>query len=129
MPFWTRCAFPPTLSRCRPRVEVVGVEPEIAELTLLGVDPESYAALHEPELVGGTFLDQPDTIVLPVVVAINNHLHAGDEVTLKAGDHIVALTVAGRLKMESEGIGVGGSPFGLCAPENSSNPGRSVGAD
>ncbi|GAG34727.1 unnamed protein product, partial [marine sediment metagenome] len=46
-----------------------GIAPPITELTLLGVDPESYVALHEPELAGGTFLDGPDTIVLPMVVA------------------------------------------------------------
>ena len=84
------------------RVKVEGVDPQIAGLTLLGVDPEAYQALHEPELAGGAFLNGPDTIVLPMVVAINNHLHAGDEITLlvpsraegKAGDRVVALTVA-----------------------------------
>jgi putative ABC transport system permease protein len=102
----------PDVERVSPslRVEAESIDPEISKLTLLGVDPESYAALHEPELAGGAFLDQPDTVVLPMVITIDNHLHVGDEITLKAGDRVVALTVAGRLKMESEGVGVGQSP-------------------
>ncbi|HUX75530.1 MAG TPA: FtsX-like permease family protein [Anaerolineae bacterium] len=87
-----------------------GVDPEIAgtdrqtgfPLTLLGVDPESYAALHEPELAGGTFLDEPNTIVLPVMIAIENELSVGDEVTLESGGHRVTAIVTGRLKLKQD---------------------------
>lgn len=89
-----------------------GVDPQIGELTLLGVDPESYAAIHAPELVGGTFLDEPDailvkgersdSIVLPMMVAIDNGLNVGDEVTLAADGQKATLTVAGRLKLERD---------------------------
>jgi len=64
----------PGVDRVSPslRVGVGGVDPEIDELILLGVDPKSYAAIHEPELAGGAFLDGPDSIVLPMMVAIEN---------------------------------------------------------
>jgi putative ABC transport system permease protein len=95
-----------------------GVAPEIAELTLLGVHPEPYAALHEPELTGGAFLDGPDTIlikcelcsrgsrsgsiVLPVMVAIENGLSVGDEVTLAVEGRTVTLKVSGRLRLAQD---------------------------
>ena len=87
-----------------------GVDPEIAgaglptvpPLTLLGVDPEIYADLHQLELANGAFLDRPDTIVLPMKVAIDHGLNVGDEVTLAAEGRKVTLTVAGRLKLEQD---------------------------
>jgi len=84
------------------RVEAEGVDPEITSLTLRGVDPEPYQALHEPELSGGTFLDEPDSIVLPMMVAIDHGLHVGDEITLRAGERTGTLTVGGRLKLEQD---------------------------
>ncbi|MEE8389437.1 MAG: FtsX-like permease family protein, partial [Anaerolineae bacterium] len=102
------------------RVEVEGVDPEISSLTLLGVDPESYAALHEPELAGGAFLDRPDTIVLPVDTALRHSLNVGDEVALlapsvaegRAGDRVVVLTIAGRLTVGQDAI----LPYGGQSP-------------
>jgi putative ABC transport system permease protein len=103
------------------RVEGEGVRPAISRLTLLGVDPEAYHTLHGPELAGGTFLDEPDAIVLPMMVAIEHGLHIGDEVTLRVpgtvegdvGDRFVTLTVVGRLKMKADSVPVGQSPTAL----------------
>lgn len=93
------------------RVEAELGAPPITELTLLGVDPESYSTLHEPELAGGAFLDEPDTIVLPMAMIINHRLSVGDEVTVAAGGRRVTLTVAGRLSVGQDGIlPYGGQP-------------------
>ncbi len=75
-------------------------ERETHELTLLGVNPESYAGLHEPELADGAFLDGPNTIVLPMAVAMDHGLSVGDQVVLKLGQRLETLTVAGRLQLE-----------------------------
>ncbi|UCC63252.1 MAG: ABC transporter permease [Anaerolineae bacterium] len=83
------------------RIEAQGVRPAIPHLTLLGVDPEAYGALHQPTLVGGTFLDSPDTIVLPVSLALRHGLYIGDRVTLAVGGRTATLTVSGRLKTEA----------------------------
>ena len=85
------------------RVEAEGIHPAIPRLVLLGVDPEAYRALHEPELVSGAFLDGPDTLVLPVTIALRHGLHKGDEFTLTAGERTVTLTVSGRLAAEHDG--------------------------
>ncbi|MCP4541956.1 MAG: FtsX-like permease family protein [Chloroflexi bacterium] len=84
------------------RVEVEGVDPEIVELVLLGVDPEVYQELHEPELVGGTFLAELNTIVLPMAVAIDNGLSVGDTIALQLGERRETLTVSGRLRLEQD---------------------------
>ncbi len=81
------------------RVEVEGVAPQIGELILLGVDPRSYAAVHEPALAGGAFLDEPNTIVLPVLMAIENGLSVGDRITLGAAGRTVTVKISGRLKL------------------------------
>jgi len=85
------------------RVEAEGIHPMIPRLALLGVDPEAYQALHGPELVSGAFLDGPDTLVLPVTIALRHGLHRGDEFTLAAGERTVTLTVSGRLAAEHDG--------------------------
>ncbi len=82
------------------RVEVEGVDPEIGELILLGVDPESYAAIHEPELANGAFLDRPDTIVLPMELALESGLNVGDKVAVAVDAQRLTLAVAGRLRIE-----------------------------
>jgi hypothetical protein len=63
-----------------------GTEPEDARLTLRGVEPRAFAELDHPQLANGTFLDRPDTIVLPMQVAIERGLNVGDVVTLHAVD-------------------------------------------
>ncbi len=82
------------------RVEAKTVDVAIGNLTLLGVEPESYQAIHKPELAGGAFLTAPDTIVLPVVIAIKHGLRVGDKITLKTGDQSATLTIVGRLKLK-----------------------------
>ncbi len=99
----------PDVERVSPslRVEAKGVDPQIGELTLLGVDPESYAAIHAPELVGGTFLDEPDAIVLPMAVAIDNGLNVGDTIALQSDGRRETLTVSGRLRLEQDVTALG----------------------
>jgi ABC-type antimicrobial peptide transport system permease subunit/class 3 adenylate cyclase len=94
----------PDVDRASPslRVEVEGIDPEIPALALLGVEPESYIDLFQPEVANGAFLDQPDTIVLPMMIAIDKGLNVGEQVTLKSGRHEARLTVAGRLKLEQD---------------------------
>ena len=86
-----------------PRPAAGGAQPGISPLTLLGVEPEAYQALHDLELAGGAFLDGPDTIVLPVAVAIDHDLYVGDKLQVRARgqDTPLTLTVAGRLRAES----------------------------
>ncbi|MCP5101622.1 MAG: FtsX-like permease family protein, partial [Chloroflexi bacterium] len=75
--------------------------PAIDDLNLLGVDPETYQALHQPQLAGGAFLDTPDTILLPVLMAVEHGLQVGDEVVVMANGRSRTLTLAGRLKIET----------------------------
>ena len=93
------------------RVEAEVVRPAIPRLTLLGVDPAAYQAVHQPELANGTFLGGPDTIVLPIGVAMDAGLNVGDEMALLGvGDRtvsgnaqdVITLTVAGRLRLEED---------------------------
>jgi putative ABC transport system permease protein len=94
------------------RLEAVAIRPTLLRLTLLGVDPAAYQALHRPELADGAFLPGADTIVLPAEIASPAGLQVGDEIVLAAGDpaalrpdrNAVALTVSGRLKAERDGI-------------------------
>jgi putative ABC transport system permease protein len=70
----------------------------IANYQLLGVDP-SYPAIHKPGLADGTFLPDPNSILLPMSLAIRNNWRTGDEIELKAGDHAVTVKVSGRIKL------------------------------
>lgn len=81
------------------RVAASAIRPSIAHLTVLGVKPDSYLALHEPDLVQGIFLDRPDGIVLPSVLTTHgdDELHIGDEVSLAFGKRLVTLTITGKL--------------------------------
>ncbi|MFZ5918686.1 MAG: FtsX-like permease family protein [Chloroflexota bacterium] len=86
------------------------IVPQIPSLVLLGVEPGPYQALHEPELAGGAFLDGPDSIVLPLDIALRHGLHTGDEITLAVGDLALTLTVAGRLNVEPGSLPTGLAP-------------------
>lgn len=70
-------------------------------LTLRGVDADSYAAIFQPELAGGAFLDRPGRIVLPVSTALAHNLALGDTVRLSRGGQDVKLIVNGRLAIEN----------------------------
>lgn len=86
------------------RVQAEGVRPAIPRLTLLGVDPETYQTLHELELANGAFLDGPDTIALPMMIAIDHGLNVGDEVTVAFEGRKLTLTVSGRLGVDRHAI-------------------------
>ncbi len=105
----------PDVERLSPslRVEAEAIDLAAPRLTLMGVDPDIYHIVHEPQLADGTFLDKPDTIVLPVLVALDNNLRVGDQVVLRAGDRRVSLVVAGRLAAEGRDAVV---PRGQMAP-------------
>jgi putative ABC transport system permease protein len=91
-------------------VDVVAHVPDTIETTIVGVDPKGYVEIYQPELVNGTFLDGPDTIVLPMALAIQNGLNVGDEVTLAYGKCSTRLVVVGRLKVEQDLSAVDGAP-------------------
>jgi putative ABC transport system permease protein len=86
----------------RVKAGITGAGLPTVPLTLLGVHPETYQALHEPELANGAFLDGPDTIVLPMVIAIDRGLNVGDEIVLGLGESRLTFTVSGRLKLEQD---------------------------
>jgi putative ABC transport system permease protein len=129
------------------RIEADRVDPAMPRQVLLGVDPAAYVLLHEPELVDGSFLDGPGTIVLPMAVATSWGLRTGDEVALgslgAANGRTVSLTVAGQLEAQRElealaadssvafvPLGVAqalaGAPGGLSSIEVSLRPGVGI---
>ncbi|MBN1888343.1 MAG: FtsX-like permease family protein [Thermoflexales bacterium] len=75
---------------------------QIGELTLLGVEPSSYLALHKLELANGAFLDAPDSIVLPMALALDHSLNIGDELVVSTPAHTATLRIAGRLQIEQD---------------------------
>ncbi|MFZ5915978.1 MAG: ABC transporter permease, partial [Chloroflexota bacterium] len=97
-------------------VEAEGVNPIIPRLVLAGVDPQVYQTLHQPDLAGGDFLDRPDTVVLPVAIALGHNLNIGDAVTLRLGERSVTLTVAGRLETETNVEALAGGSSTAFAP-------------
>ncbi len=129
------------------RVEAGGIDPALPRQVLLGVDPVAYVRLHQPELADGSFLDGPQTIVLPMAVAASRGLRTGDQLTLRfpgaATASTVTLTVAGRLAAQGEiealaadsGIAfvpldvaqaLAGTPGGLSSVEVSLRPGVAI---
>ncbi|MCP4423033.1 MAG: FtsX-like permease family protein, partial [Chloroflexi bacterium] len=92
----------PDIAHIAPTLELNASSPDIQSLALLGVEPDSYQALHQPELAGGHFLDSPDSIVLPVPLALAHGLYVGDEMVLQLGDFETTVTVSGRLKTETD---------------------------
>ncbi|MFQ5577900.1 MAG: ABC transporter permease, partial [Anaerolineae bacterium] len=87
------------------RVEASGIDPPIDHLTLAGVNPEAYQSLHRPELAGGAFLNAPNTIVLPIVLALKHNLNIGDGLTLKTRNtkhETRNFTLSGHLKLNQD---------------------------
>ncbi|MFQ5435883.1 MAG: ABC transporter permease, partial [Anaerolineae bacterium] len=76
----------PDIAQIAPSLELSASSLDISSLTLLGVEPDSYQVLHQLELAGGHFLDSPNSIVLPVSLALANGLYVGDEMVLRVGD-------------------------------------------
>ena len=63
-------------------LEVEIISPKIDNLRILGVEENSYRAIHSLELANGIFLGVSDAIVLPVETALGYGLNPGDKVIL-----------------------------------------------
>lgn len=97
------------VSQIAPALELTAASPDLTgdTLTVHGVAPDSYQALHRPELAGGTFLGESDSLVLPVSLALANGLYVGDEIRLQVEGNTAVFTLAGRLTAQADLADVG----------------------
>jgi putative ABC transport system permease protein len=75
----------------------VTVQPDKVKLQIKGVPPSDYETIYQPDMAGGRFLPEADSIVLPVAFALQHGLSVNDAVTLATDEGQVLVTVSGRL--------------------------------
>jgi putative ABC transport system permease protein len=85
------------------RLEMEVISPIMDNLRILGVEENSYAAIHPLELANGVFLGESDAIVLPVETALDYGLNSGDKVILGSDERLITFTVSGFVEPEQDG--------------------------
>lgn len=83
-------------------LEVEAISPQIDNLRILGVEGNSYTAIHPLELANGVFLGLSETIVLPAEIALQYGLNPGDKVILGSGEQTITFTVSGCVEPEQD---------------------------